>query len=126
MWIEYNANPVSNIEEDCAIRAVSVALGISWDNAFDLIAHNAKAMGSVMHSNAAFGSVLRQNGFYRAIIPNRCPDCYTVRDFCLDNPRGIYVVGTGSQVVTVVDGDYIDTWDSGNEIPIYYWYKEGS
>ena len=29
MWIEYNANPVSNRVEDCAIRAVSVALGIS-------------------------------------------------------------------------------------------------
>lgn len=124
MWIEYNANPVSNRVEDCAIRAVSVALGISWDDAFDRIAHNAKAMGSVMHSNAVFGSVLRQNGFYRAVIPNRCPDCYTVRDFCLEHPIGIYVVGTGSHVVTVVDGDYIDIWDSGNEIPIYYWYKE--
>ena len=123
MWIEYNANPISNRLEDCAIRAVSVALGISWETAFDLIAYNAKEMGSVMHSNAVFGSVLRQKGFYRAIIPNRCPDCYTVRDFCLDHPIGIFVVGTGSHVVTVIDGDYIDTWDSGNEIPIYYWYR---
>ena len=27
-------------------------------------------------------------------------------------------------VVTVQDGKYYDTWDSGNEIPVYYWEKE--
>ena len=121
MWIEYNVNPISNRVEDCAIRAISVALNISWDDAFDLIAHNAKQMGSVMHSNVVFGSVLRQHGFTRRIIPDTCPDCYTIKDFCIDHPKGTYVVGTGSHVVAVIDGNYIDTWDSGNEIPIYYW-----
>lgn len=51
MWIRYNANPVANRIEDCAIRAVAVALNISWDDAFDLIAQSAKAMGAVMHLN---------------------------------------------------------------------------
>ena len=121
MWIKYNANPVANRVEDCAIRAVAVALDISWEYAFDLIAKNAKEMGNVMHSNAVFGSVLRQHGFKRFIVPNSCPDCYSLIDFCLDNPEGVYVVGLDSHVVAVIDGNYIDTWDSGNEIPIYYW-----
>lgn len=121
MWIKYNANPVANRVEDCAIRAVAVALDVSWKYAFDLIAKNAKEMGNVMHSNAVFGSVLRQHGFKRFIVPNSCPDCYTLIDFCMDNPEGVYVVGLDSHVVAVVDGNYIDTWDSGNEIPIYYW-----
>lgn len=121
MWIKYNANPVANRVEDCAIRAVAVALDVSWEYAFDLIAKNAKEMGNVMHSNAVFGSVLRQHGFKRFIVPNSCPDCYSLIDFCMDNPEGVYVVGLDSHVVAVVDGNYIDTWDSGNEIPIYYW-----
>lgn len=121
MWIKYNANPVANRVEDCAIRAVAVALDISWEYAFDLIAKNAKEMGNVMHSNAVFGSVLRQHGFKRFIVPNSCPDCYSLIDFCMDNPEGVYVVGLDSHVVAVVDGNYIDTWDSGKEIPIYYW-----
>lgn len=122
MWIKYNANPVANRVEDCAIRAVAVALDISWDDAFDLIAHSAKAMGAVMHQNAAFGAVLRQHGFVRKIIPNTCPDCYTIKDFCRDHPHGVYVVGTDSHVVAVINGGkYVDTWDSGDEIPIYYW-----
>lgn len=121
MWIKYNANPVANRVEDCAIRAVAVALDISWEYAFDLIAKKAKEMGNVMHSNAVFGSVLRQHGFKRFIVPNSCPDCYSLIDFCMDNPEGVYVVGLDSHVVAVIDGNYIDTWDSGNEIPIYYW-----
>lgn len=121
MWIKYNANPVANRVEDCAIRAVAVVLGISWDDAFDLIADSAKLMGGVMHQNAAFGAVLRQHGFIRKIIPNTCPDCYTIKDFCRDNPEGVFAVGTGSHIVAVINGDYIDTWDSGVEIPIYYW-----
>lgn len=121
MWIKYNANPVANRVEDCAIRAVAVALDISWDEAFDLIAHSAKVMGGVMHLNAAFGAVLRQHGFERKIIPNTCPDCYTIKDFCRDNPEGVFVVGTGSHVVAVIDGDYIDSFDSGDLLAIFYW-----
>jgi hypothetical protein len=124
MWIEYNANPVSNRVEDCAVRAVAVALDISWDDAFDLIARNAKQMGTMMHSNAAWGSVLRQNGFVREVIPNSCPDCYSAYDFCLDHPEGVYVLGFGSHVVTVINGNLIDTWDSSFEVPQYYWYRE--
>ena len=124
MWINYNANPISNNAEDCAVRAVSVALDISWDRAFDLIAHNAKQMGVMMHNNAAWGSVLRQNGFYRAVIPNTCPDCYTAKDFALDHPEGIYVLVFGSHTAAVIDGNIIDTWDSSSEIPYFYWYKK--
>lgn len=123
MWIEYNVNPISARVEDCAIRAVSVALDVSWDDAFDMIADNAKSMGSVMHNDAAWGSVLRQHGFERAIIPNTCPDCYTVRDFCAEHPKGRFVLGTGSHAVAVINGNYVDTWDSGNEIPVYYWVE---
>lgn len=124
MWIEYNANPVSNRVEDCAVRAVAVALDIPWDDAFDLIAYNAKQMGTMMHSNAAWGSVLRQHGFRREVVPDTCPDCYTTYDFCIDHPEGIYVLGFGSHVATVINGNLIDTWNSSFEIPQYFWYRK--
>ena len=121
----YNPNPIAAREEDCAVRAVSAALDISWDEAFDLIAHNAKQMGAMMHRDAAWGSVLRQHGFKRAVIPNSCPDCYTAEDFCIDNPHGTYVLGFGTHTATVVDGGVLlDSWDSSDEIPIYVWYRD--
>lgn len=48
----------------------------------------------------------------------------TVKDFCKENPIGTYILAISGHVVAVIDGDYFDTWDSGEEIPIYYWKKE--
>lgn len=118
----FNPNPIKNVTGDCAVRAVAAALNIPWDDAFDLIAENAKAMGETMEKNAVWGSVLRQHGFYRNIVSNQCPDCYSAHDFCIDHPHGIYVLGFDGHVATVIDGMLWDSWDSSDEIPQYYWY----
>lgn len=123
MWIEYNPSPVGARVGDCSVRAVAKALDTDWEHAYVMIAMNGFEMGDVISSNNVWGSVLRQNGFKRYAVPNTCPDCYTVKDFCRDHPRGTYVLGTSGHVVTAVDGDYYDTWDSGDEIPIYYWSR---
>lgn len=124
MWIHSNNNPTSRNVGDCAVRAVSKALNISWEDAYAKIASNGYAMGDMPSSDSVWGSVLRQNGFYREAIPNECPDCYTAKDFCKDNPYGIYVLGFGGHVATVVDGDLYDSWNSENEIPVYVWFRK--
>lgn len=123
MWRYYNPNPVAAREEDCAIRAVSAALGISWDDAFDLIAENAKRMGATMHNNAAWGSVLREHGFRKEIIPDTCPDCYSAADFCEDNPIGTFILGFTGHTACVKNGFLMDSWDSSDEIPTFVWFK---
>ena len=123
MWIEYNPNPTGRRVGDCAVRAIAVALGISWEEAFAKLAANAYAMGDMPSSDSVWGSVLRQNGFYRESIPNTCPDCYTAEDFARDNPKGVFVLGFGGHVATVVDGNLYDSWDSSNEIPVYVWFR---
>lgn len=123
-YIQYNNNPMMRNVGDCSVRAVSKALGVDWKTAYISIMVNGYAMGDMPSSDAVFGSVLRQNGFKRAIVPNSCPDCYTIADFCKENPEGKYVLGTGGHVVAVVDGNYYDSWDSGQEIPLYVWYLD--
>lgn len=125
MWIEYNPNPAGRRVGDCAIRAISKALDTDWETAYALITTNGFAMGDMPSSDSVWGSVLRQNGFYRDIIPNSCPDCYTANDFCKDHPRGTYVLGFGGHVATVVDGNVYDSWDSTKEIPQFFWHKKG-
>ena len=124
MWIHFNNNPTSRNVGDCAVRAVAKALDISWEDAYAKIASNGYAMGDMPSSDSVWGSVLRQNGFYREVIPNECPDCYTAKDFCKDNPYGIFVLGFGGHVATVVDGDLYDSWNSENEIPVYVWFRK--
>lgn len=70
-------------------------------------------------ANQVWAEYLRSYGFSMKTIPDRCPACYTIRDFCIDNPKGLFVLGTGVHVVTAIDGDYYDSWDSGDEVPIY-------
>lgn len=124
MWIEYNDNPVGRSVGDCAIRAVSVALDVDWETAYAMISLNGFLMGDMPSSDSVWGTVLRERGFYRSAIPSDLPDDYTVEDFSRDNPHGTYVLGTGNHVVTVVDGNIYDSWDSSNEIPIYVWFRK--
>lgn len=122
MWIEYNDNPVDRKVGDCAVRAVSVALGVDWETAYLMMAINGFYMGDLPSSNSVWGSVLRQHGFSRRSLPDSCPDCYTAEDFANDHPKGTYVLGFGTHVATVVNGNIFDSWDSSKEIPQYYWY----
>ncbi len=121
---KFNNNPTGRKVGDCAVRAVSVALGIDWETAYDLIADAGYNMGDMPSSDSVWGAVLRQHGFYRKAVPMSCPDCYTVEDFAHDHPRGVYVLGFGGHVATVRDGFLYDSWDSSNETPIYYWFKK--
>lgn len=124
MWIEYNPNPSGRLVGDCSVRAVAKALDVGWQQAYSMIAAAGYAMNDMPSSNSVWGSVLRGNGYYRHVIHNSCPDCYTAEEFANDHPDGIFVLGFGNHVCTVVDGDIYDSWDSSKEIPQYYWYKE--
>lgn len=124
MWEKYNPNPAGRSVGDCAVRAITKALGIDWRRAFVLIVNAAYQMADMPSSNSVWGGVLFQNGFERLSIPNTCPDCYTAENFLKDHPRGTYVLGFGNHVATAVDGILYDSWDSTQEIPQYYWYRK--
>ena len=124
MYVFYNPNPVGRRVGDCAVRAVSQALGMDWETAYVEIADAGLAMGDMPSSDSVWGAVLRRHGFYRKSVPNTCPECYTARDFALDNPKGTYVLGFGGHVATVQDGDLFDSWDSSDMAPQFLWYRK--
>ena len=125
MWISYNPNPVALRTDDCSPRALSAALETSWETAHLLLDASALEMGLMPSNKTVMAAVLRKQGFLRAVIPDTCPDCYTVSDFCREHPAGVYVLGCGDHVVTVTNGNIMDTWDSSQEVPLMYWYREG-
>ena len=124
MFIETNPNPIHKLVGDCVIRAISILENRSWDYTFIELCVHAYSMSDMPSSNEVWGSYLKSLGYTRNIIPNTCPACYSVRQFCNEYPIGRYLLATGTHVVAVIDGDYYDTWDSGHEIPIYYFTKE--
>lgn len=123
MYIYYNPNPLKLSVGDCTIRAISKVTYQTWEDTYLDLIHQGLTMYDMPSSNRVWSEYLKIRGFHKQFIPNTCPDCYTIKDFCKDFPYGEYVVGTGEHVVAVIDGNYYDSWDSGNEIPIYYFER---
>lgn len=123
MYIFYNPNPEGKSTGDCVIRALTKALNKSWEQVYVELCLQGYILGDMPSSNSVWSSYLKHNGFKKHLIPDTCPDCYTIIDFTKDFNKGIFLLGTGEHAVTVIDGNYYDSWDSGREIPIYYFSK---
>lgn len=118
MYIQYNANPSAQRVGDCTIRAMSKATGKEWEEVYlDTCLH-----GLMLHdmpsANHVWGDYLESIGYERYMVDKRG---YTVSQFATDHPKGSYILAISGHVVACVDGDYYDTWDSGDEIVVYYW-----
>ena len=106
----FNPNPSGKRVGDCVIRGISFLTSQDWEKTYLGITLQGYEMFDMPSSNAVWAEYLRRRGYRR--------------DFCKDNPHGKFLLATGSHVVAVKDGDYFDAWDSGNEVPIYFWSKD--
>lgn len=127
MYVHYNPNPrgVSR-SGDCVIRALSKAMDKSWEDVYIELSVLGFEMGDMPSSNNVWAEYLITNGFNIYNLPDLCPICYTIYDFTDDHPYGLFVLGTGTHVVTVLNGDHYDSWDSGDEIPLYFFIRGGN
>lgn len=96
-------------------------MGEDWDSIYMQLCMIGYDMCDMPSSKAVVNQLLRGRGFTRHVCPDKCPHCYTVEEFSNEHPLGRYLLCTDSHVVPVIFGDYIDTWDSGNEVPMFYW-----
>ena len=116
--IYFNPNPLKKSTGDCIIRAICAVTNMSWKDAFMLLAARALSMCDMPSSNEVWMSVVEDLGFTKY---STC--CQTVQEFCDDHPVGTFILGTGSHVIAIIDGDYYDSWDSGTRMPIVYFKK---
>lgn len=122
----YNPNPAGRRSVgDCTVRALSKALGKTWEEAYTGLALEGFLRGDLPNADDVWGPYLKKHGFTRHLIPEDCPEPYTVEQFAEEHPQGTYILSMpGRHVVAVVDGTYFDSWESGRETPSYYWSKE--
>ena len=121
MYVNYNANPSGKATGDCVIRAISTITGLPWRTVHWDLAELSNEQYQMMDDNPIWHEYLRRLGFRIQMV--QWP-CSRIKDFCRCFSYGKYILGTGKHVIAVIDGDYFDTWDSGNELAVFYWKLE--
>lgn len=124
MFVNYNANPKKLKVGDCAIRAVSVATGLSWDDSYKLLANSGFKLKCAMNDVEAVDDTLRGLGFLvgkiRITKGDKRPK---VKDFAQQHPDWYSILRVANHIVACGRGNYVDTWDSGDCSVYKYWYK---
>lgn len=125
-FIRYNNHPYQDDIDDCVIRALATFFDTTWDKAYlMLISQGYKMKLFPNNRNDVWGTLLHEMGCDFAYINFTCPNCVTVEKFADAHPHGRYILGTTTHAIAVIDGNYYDTWDSGQEYPVYYFTKKG-
>lgn len=118
-FVYYNDNPYHKDTQDCTVRAISLFLNKSWDDVYWGICDAGYHLKQMPSTNSTWSAYLRSERCkrYNTLY------CYTVEEFCQIHPYGEFLLKVDGHVVTVLNGYYYDTWDSGDQIVDYYWVK---
>ena len=117
-WKEYNPNPKERNIGDCTLRSYCAAFNISWDKAFDIASRVAKENSSMIQYVAdkvlteEFNCVVDEK-YNKKTVKGK--DRITVNEFAMSHPYGTYILHVRQHQVTVIDGVYWDSWDSGDK-----------
>lgn len=122
LYQTYNPNPKKSRVGDCTVRAICKATGKEWNEVYCALSAYGLDCKDMPSANHVWGKYLRGQGFRRHIIDDDI-EGYTVADFCRDHPKGTYILAIDGHVVCAADGLYYDSWDSGQEIPVFYWTR---
>ena len=122
-YVHINPNPKNKNVGDCTVRAISLATDQDWGQVYLDLCIQGYMMSDMPSSNDVWEKYLADRGWQYHRLPDSCPFCYTIEQFCNDHKEGTYVVATGTHVVCVNDGKYLDSWDSGDKVPLFYFDK---
>lgn len=111
----YNANPKGLLIDDCVLRAISVAEGISWSECQEKLSHLANKEGRLLNE------VIFVEKYLDKRYPRKCIKNMTIGEFAKICPKGNYVVSCNGHVVAVLNNVIVDTFDSSKRIMKCCW-----
>jgi len=123
-----NMNPKGRKTGDCSTRAISYALGITWEDALKLQCEEALKTKYDPTSRQVMERVLGKFGYIKMRQPrtedNLRYTIYSLDKFLSNIDRQNKIVCNVANHYVVVDGDsYVDTWDSGCKCCGTYYMK---
>ena len=118
----YNCNHHHRLTDDCVVRAISAAMGQSWEKTIrDLTEYSIKT-GWMIHTTRNYDAYLSDNGWIRQKQPvYKNGRKMKFKDFCRKFD-GHAVANCGENHVTLcADNCVWDIWDTSEQIVGDYW-----
>ena len=84
MYVHLNLNRDNKFVGDCVVRAIAKLLNQSWERTYIDLVIQGYILADMPSSDVVWQAYLKRHGFKRYVIPNTCPDCYTVADFAAE------------------------------------------
>jgi hypothetical protein len=124
-WIRENVNPEGRKTGDCVIRAVAVATGQTWHEAFDGLACVAREMCYPMGVPETVDIYLISLGFKKVSLKVvKGERRKTVRELAMECTSPAVLRAANHMVAADGKGNYVDTWCSGSKAVYCYWIKK--
>lgn len=115
MYKFYNANALNKFEDDCVIRAISVATGRSWDYVYDYLSDIAQYEGTLFDKRDFVIKYLDRT-FYRL------QGIYgTIGEVSAQFPESTLLITTKGHIVCSKNGIVYDTFDPRDRKAEYVW-----
>lgn len=116
-WKKYNPNPLNKNVRDCTFRAYCAAFDITWDEGFDTAVKFAKQLKQLPNEGKVMDMVIEHYGgsIDEEYKNKKRGERLTVNQFAMSHPYGIYILCVRGHMVTIKNGEYYDTWDSGDK-----------
>jgi hypothetical protein len=126
-WKYYQPNKKDLKDEygDCVIRSLTRALNMEWLEVFEELLPYARETQAMPNNKVVYEQYILDKGFkYVGVSNKKGAKRPTVQSFAKEHNEGTYILRVAHHIVTVVDGYFYDTWDSGDKSLYGYWVKE--
>ena len=115
MFKYYNANPQKLLINDCVLRSISVAEGISWNECQEKLSYLANKKAMLLNDVEFVEDYLDDR------YPRECCNNMTVGEFAKNCPKGHFVVTMNGHITAIIDNVIVDTFDCSDRIMWCCW-----
>lgn len=121
-YYQPNKKDIKDEYGDCVIRALTKAFNKEWIEAFNELIPYAIEHQCMPNNKTCYEKYITENGGeWKSVKVEKGKKRSTVKTFTKAHSTGTYILRLAHHIVTVADGFYFDTWESGDKSVYGYW-----
>lgn len=115
MYKFYNANPKGLFTDDCVLRSISVAEGITWQECQEKLSRLSNKEAKILNDVSFVEDYLDSN------YKRKCYKNITIGQFAKRCPKGHFVATMDGHITAIIDNVIVDTFDCSKRIMKCCW-----